>query len=220
VSFARDIRPIFNGRCVDCHWPGSPIGVDLLNPFDPDEGIIERHNSWLSQGSEQTLIVDPGNVSNSFLVKKLAEPELDRSVDGAPMPLQIEVLTQAELDAVSQWITDGAQNDAFFSAQVAPIFGTALTLGRAAGKCTFCHYPGALNGMSVLDVFDPDEGMVGVESRFGGTIVVPGDPESSILMQKLLGTGPGEAMPWHPPRLSEQQVQLVIDWIAEGAKNN
>lgn len=217
VSYAEDIQPIFDALCVDCHWPGAPIDYNLVDPFDPDNGIIGRENSW---GAPQDVIVDPGDPDNSFLVAKVADPDLDYDTSGAPMPMLIDRLTADEMAAVEQWISDGAQDDAFFNDEVAPIFGTELTLRRQSGKCTFCHYPGVDNGLSVLDVFDPEEGMVGVESQYGGLIVDPGNPEDSVLMQKLESPGPAAQMPLHPRRLTDDEVRLIVAWIAQGAQNN
>jgi hypothetical protein len=112
VSFARDIKPVFAALCNDCHHPTSAIGYDLTNPFDPAKGIINRENSWAPNGSKQTKIVDPGNVANSFLITKVVETVLDDHVDGAPMPFNFPRFSQAEIDVVSKWITDGARNDA------------------------------------------------------------------------------------------------------------
>lgn len=222
VSFAADIRPIFNTKCVFCHQPGTAIDVDLIDPFDPEHGIINRENTWVPQGSQETLIVEPGNVDNSFLVKKVESESLESHIDGHPMPLQIERVTSAELDRIKQWITDGAQNDAFFTDNVAPIFGTAVTLGGASGKCTLCHFPGSPTGLSVIDVFDPDEGMVNRMGTFGKTIVVPGDPDASFLVEKLESMQPsgGQPMPLRPPRLTEAEQALVRAWVAQGAQEN
>jgi mono/diheme cytochrome c family protein len=220
VSYQNDIKPIFDALCVDCHRPGAAIDYNFVDPFDPVNGIINRENSWFDKGARQEVIVDPGNPGNSFLVAKVADPNLDYDTSGNTMPMLIDRLTQAEMDAVAQWITDGAQDDAFFRDEVAPIFGTEVTLRRQSGKCTWCHFPGVPNGLSVIDVFDPVEGMVDVDSQFGGKIVLPGDPENSVLMQKLESPGPAARMPLHPRRLTEQEVQLITDWIAQGAQNN
>lgn len=222
VSFARDIQPIFNAKCISCHHPESAIEVDLTNPFDPELGIIERPNTWAPNGSQQALIVDPGNVDNSFLVKKIEDESLDDHVDGAPMPLHEERVTAEELEAIEQWIRDGAQNDAFFADNVAPIFGTEITLGRASGKCTWCHYPGSPTGLDVLDPFDAEEGMVNRDSAYGGKIVIPGDVENSFLIEKLASMQPlgGQPMPYRPPRLTAEEQALVRAWIAQGAQNN
>lgn len=50
--------------------------------------------------------------------------------------------------------------------------------------------------------------------------VVPGDPDSSLLYLKLSSAPPcGEPMPLMNP-LEVSQVELVRQWIAEGAKND
>jgi hypothetical protein len=222
VSFASDVQPIFLSKCIFCHRPGTAIDVDLLNPFDPDHGIINRENTWVPQGSQETLIVEPGNVDNSFLIKKVESESLEDHIDGAPMPLQIERVTAAELDLIEQWITDGAQNDAFFTDNVAPIFGTAVTLGGASGKCTLCHFPESPTGLSVIDPFDPETGMVNRVGAFGKTIVVPGDPGASFLVEKLESMQPsgGQPMPYRPARLTAEEQALVRAWVAQGAPNN
>ncbi|HWN66079.1 MAG TPA: hypothetical protein VNM90_00500 [Haliangium sp.] len=222
VSYAADIQPIFAGKCMFCHRPGSAIDVDLLNAFDPDHGIIERENTWVPAGSQETLIVDPGNVDNSFLIKKVEAETLEPHIDGSPMPLAINRVTAAELDTIKQWISDGAQNDAFFTDNVAPIFGTRVTLGAAAGKCTWCHFPGAPNGLDVTDPFDTTTGMVNRGSIYGGTIVIPGDVENSFLIEKLESVQPsgGQPMPYQPPRLTAEEQALVRAWVEQGAKND
>ena len=220
VSFSEDIAPIFAALCNDCHHPGAALPVDFTNPFDPETGIVDRPNTWVPNGSQQTLLVDPGNPDNSFLLVKIEAEELDSHVDGSPMPLLLPRLDADELAAVERWIADGATDDAGFRADVAPLFGTEITLGRDGGRCTFCHYPGSPTGMSVLDVFDPVEGMVGRASLFGGTIVVPGDPDASVLMTKLRGETLGQQMPLHHRRVTAEEAAQIREWITLGARDD
>jgi hypothetical protein len=222
VSFAADIQPIFAAKCIACHHPESAIDVDLTAPFDPEHGIVGRENTWVPNGSQETLIVDPGNLDNSFLIKKVEDESLEDHIDGAPMPMYVDRVTADELDRIKQWISDGAQNDAFFTESVAPIFGTEITLRSASGKCTWCHYPGSPTGLDVTNPFNPDEGMVGRDSIFGGTIVTPGDVENSFLVEKLESMQPagGQPMPSHPPRLTADEKALLRAWVAQGAQNN
>jgi hypothetical protein len=58
--------------------------------------------------------------------------------------------------------------------------------------------------------------------RSGPDIVIPGNPCASILVQKLEGSPPfGARMPRNgPPFLTSDDVQLVKDWIIEGARDN
>jgi hypothetical protein len=52
--------------------------------------------------------------------------------------------------------------------------------------------------------------------------VIPGDPDGSLLIQKLIDTHEeGDIMPPPPLRpLNEELIQLFIDWIADGAPEN
>jgi hypothetical protein len=52
-------------------------------------------------------------------------------------------------------------------------------------------------------------------------LVVPGDPDASLLYLKLTGTQPcGKKMPDTAKPLTAEQIELVHDWIADGAKND
>jgi hypothetical protein len=223
VSYNRDVKPIFVNLCIDCHAPGAATGYDFANPFDPTTGIIRRMNSWWSAdgtGSKEMLIVDPGNVANSFLIRKVDGSMLGDH-DGGPMPAVFPPLSQAEVDNITKWITDGAKNDAFFAANVAPIFGIEVTLAPSrAGRCTYCHYPNAANGLSVIDVFDPNTGMVNRTGRYVMKIVAPGDPAGSSLIKKLTGVTLGAQMPLRRARLTAEQVETLRQWITAGAPNN
>lgn len=63
--------------------------------------------------------------------------------------------------------------------------------------------------------------------RAGGAIgssrdIVPGQPCESILRQKISPAPPfGARMPLSgPPFVDEDEIQLIHDWIAEGARDN
>lgn len=220
ISYEKDIAPIFEGRCNICHHPASAIGYDFTDPFDPENGIVGKENSWIADhDSPYELIVDPGNPENSSLLGKVRDPDLDPATDGNKMPFRPEALNEEELASVEAWIASGANDDASFE-PVKRIFGTEIALRPSlSGRCTWCHYPDSPTGLSVLDVFDPDEGLVNVESSAGGVLVVPGDPASSVLMRRLRGEG-GARMPLHFTPLSAEEVQKIIDWIVVGAPDN
>ncbi|HMI93811.1 MAG TPA: hypothetical protein VK509_20700 [Polyangiales bacterium] len=58
--------------------------------------------------------------------------------------------------------------------------------------------------------------------KSGDTIVVPGDPCASLVLQKTSNAPPsGARMPSDgPPYLSPREHALLHDWIAEGARDN
>jgi hypothetical protein len=223
VSFNRDVKPIFvSGGCVECHHATSAIGYDFNNPFDPAKGIINRANSYAVHGSMYAKVVEPGNPTGSALIAKVERTDLDVHVDGAPMPMEVPYLTAPQVEAVRAWIAGGATMDGY-AASVAPIFGTQITLGGASGsgKCTFCHYPGAPNGLNILEPFSATSGLVNrTSTRYAAKLVTPNDPDNSVLMKKLTGQTAGPQMPMRYLRLSGAQVRTLKEWIAAGAQNN
>jgi len=82
-------------------------------------------------------------------------------------------------------------------------------------RCARCH--AGINGDGGWDA-TTYEGVV--DSGDNGPVVIPGDPDNSLLAQKLLGTQQiGDPM---PPliTLSERKIQVILDWIINGAPNN
>jgi hypothetical protein len=97
-----------------------------------------------------------------------------------------------------------------------------LIAGKVPGPkpCANCHYhsSGTREG---LDETGFDLETLG-SLRMGGRrtfddIVVPGQPCKSAIVQKLKGTYLDARMPKGGPYWDQEQIQLMIDWIAEGA---
>ena len=142
------------------------------------------------------------------------------------MPFPIERITPDELARVEQWVASGAQDDDFYRTQVAAsIF--LMPNGYTPGKCDVCHFKGSSIPMDITDPFGPD-GIVGVRSKFRSDMlrVAPGDPDGSLVVQRMrqsvgenLPTSEfGAPMPKPTPLLSDAQVEVVRQWILEGAR--
>lgn len=221
VSFAASIRPIFVTRCTACHFAGNLSKLNLLDPFGETEGLF-RTSIWSPRSQFATLVV-PGKPEESQLMVKI-DPALaiDPSMDGDRMPTVVADVTPAELADLRTWITNGANDDAFFQSNVQPIFGTAANLGRAIGKCSYCHTATSPNAPDLVNAFGM-RGLVNVNSAFGGKRVLPGDPDASSVVKKLAATVPpslGQKMPLNYPALTTEEVALIRTWILEGAQNN
>lgn len=95
--------------------------------------------------------------------------------------------------------------------------------------CVQCHMREVAQGGLVLEQGEARRNLVGIKSSQSARLrVSPGAPEASYLVDKLQGTqvqagGSGSGMPLVEGahrRLREQDIQTVIRWIADGAKDD
>jgi len=110
--------------------------------------------------------------------------------------------------------------DISFAADIRPL----MDRPRGMAGCS-CHTP--TNGLpSGIEQSGLDLGSIHSLRQGGRTsgtdIVIPGDPCSSLIVQKLESTPPfGSRMPLDgPPYLEPEEIMLIRDWIAEGAMEN
>lgn len=90
-----------------------------------------------------------------------------------------------------------------YSADIQPIFNS---------RCVGCHV-GAIQGGLRLDNYSFL--LLGGNS---GPVVVPFEPDSSILVQRIEGILP--RMPLVGDPLTQEQIDLIRQWIVEGAEDN
>jgi hypothetical protein len=76
-----------------------------------------------------------------------------------------------------------------------------------------CHIGGMSNGLSLVSYSTLMEGGI------SGPVVIPGEPDSSIIVRRLEGTIQPQ-MPFQLPPLPHARIQLIRDWIAQGAHDN
>ncbi len=111
--------------------------------------------------------------------------------------------------------------DVSFREDLLPIFERSF--GQAG--CS-CHLPTSRRptGIEVsgLDLSTYAKTRQGGNTSGKSKIVVPGDPCSSVLLQKVSSAPPfGARMPSDgPPYLTPVERQLLSDWIFEGARDN
>ena len=91
--------------------------------------------------------------------------------------------------------------------------GGAITYQSTIGpllqaRCGDCHGAGGIQG---LDMTSYASLMAGSQN---GPVIIPGDAENSLLIQKQTGDTP------HFGQLSPEELQKVVEWIAAGAPEN
>ncbi|MFT5355208.1 MAG: hypothetical protein ACI9KE_002424 [Polyangiales bacterium] len=104
VSFARDVRPIFNETCAGslCHTQRRAAG-DLELEADPYGSLVN-----VSASCGGRVLVVPGDPADSYLMSKLLGVGTCR---GNSMPLRAPSLGPAQLAAIENWICGGALNN-------------------------------------------------------------------------------------------------------------
>ncbi len=244
VSFEREVRPVLDRRCVVCHHSDNKGGlVDIEDPFTLDEppsppGLVGSKNVWAEghPGFSPEYNVVPFEPDASFLIQKITGRDISPPDNGYAMPPPAKQLKDWQIANIRTWIADGAQEDDFYRANVFQIFGNlddrhGLECARSGSDdgcivCVTCHYPGSPDPPDLSQPFDPVHGVVGVDASFRSDLkrVDPGNPDASFLLMKLEAMSPssdvGAPMPYGYPELAAEEIELIRQWIVEGARNN
>lgn len=93
VDFAKDIKPIFDDRCISCHGPDKQKGNLRLDK-----------RSYAFAGTEDTWPIQPGSADKSDLVRRIELP----SSDDDHMPPKDPALTPRQIALIRAWINQNA----------------------------------------------------------------------------------------------------------------
>lgn len=91
VSFANDVFPIIDSRCINCH------GGERI-----EEGLVMLSYNDLLAGSDNGPVIVPGDPTNSLLVELVANQK---------MPKRGPKLTPPQVQIISEWVAAGAPNN-------------------------------------------------------------------------------------------------------------
>ncbi len=91
VSFAKDVMPILESSCINCH------GGEQVK-----EGLNMKTYAGLMTGSFNGAVIEPGNAANSFLIEQVVKGE---------MPKRGPKLTSEQIQIITDWINAGALNN-------------------------------------------------------------------------------------------------------------
>jgi uncharacterized membrane protein len=91
VSFAGDVLPILQSRCLNCH-----------GGRETEEGLSINSYADIMTGSDNGPVITPGNVENSLLAELVISQE---------MPKRGPKLTPPQVQIIVDWINQGALNN-------------------------------------------------------------------------------------------------------------
>jgi cytochrome b subunit of formate dehydrogenase/mono/diheme cytochrome c family protein len=148
-------------------------------------------------GGENGPVIIPGDPDDSSLVQI-------QQAGGHPGQFN-----ESDLQQVIDWIAAGAPENPTTSEPTPPPSGGPLNYERDAlpvftERCGACHGTSASGGLNLL---------IYASAMAGGNrglSILPGDAEGSLLVRIQLAGN-------HPGQMTEEELEMIIDWINEGA---
>ncbi|MDX1616308.1 MAG: c-type cytochrome, partial [Candidatus Promineifilaceae bacterium] len=207
---------IYSEICAQCHGPsgrggsGPSLRAATFRNNNTSEDIFQT----VSDGHEATQMIAWGSILTSEQIRSLVEYIEDLPIEEepekeAPAPEEEEIPTDPD-EVEAQEAEEEAEEEAVgevvsFSEDIMPIMEF---------RCIDCHGSDGGWDAATYELF--------MNSGDNAPVVIPGEPDNSLLVQKLKAThDEGDPMPPPPIRpLSEAQIQLIVDWIAAGAPDN
>ncbi len=207
-----DVAPIFRQHCVICHSGPSPAAGLRLDAL---EAVVK--------GGAKGPAVKSGAPAESELVRRLKGSSLPRMpMTGPPF------LSDSDVATIERWIAGGLQGggSAVAASTAAappprPKPGERVTYLHVAPilatRCAKCHTDNGQMG-------PPPEGYRLTSHASTVTVadrarVVPGNPGASELLRRVRGQARPRMPLDGPPFLDKEEMRLIEDWIAQGARD-
>lgn len=209
IDFKRDVLPIFQGSCYQCH-AGKAVQAELA---------LDTKATAMKGGISGAAIL-PGKSKESLLIKRVhGEGGEMRMPPGKPLAAeQINTLI-AWIDQGAVWpeeaappmeakpaaspISLAANQPVDFAQDIQPIFKSS---------CYGCH-----SGEKPKAQLRLDSKTLALKGGISGAVIVPGKSNDSRLIHRVLGQGDEQRMPLKGEALNAEQIALLRRWIDEGA---
>jgi mono/diheme cytochrome c family protein len=208
---ARELQVLLAQRCTLCH-SGDSAAAGLR--LDGIEALL--------RGSAKGPVVKPGDAAGSELIRRLKGTSLPRMpMTGPPF------LTDEQIAMFERWVAAGAPRGEVgaaagpTAAPSRPAAGEPVTYAHVAPifarRCAKCHTDNGAMGPA-------PEGYrltsyAATLSAVDRARVVPGQAVASELVRRIRGQA-RPRMPFDgPPYLSDEEVRLIEDWVAQGARD-
>ncbi|AMV20052.1 c-type cytochrome domain-containing protein [Planctomyces sp. SH-PL14] len=219
VSFTKDVAPIIQKNCVECH--STARSSRNLN--------LENFAGWRKGGRSGPIVSGP-NPATSLLMRAITTP-----IAQGGMPKDGSPLAKEDVEKVAMWISQGANFDGeaedvalgkLRTKAKALEVDSKIVINKPKGTetvsftkdiapwmtnlCLGCHSGNNPRGGLSLVTFE--DMMRGGES---GAVILPGDKENSRLF-RLTGGLENPRMPQGQGRLTRPNYDALVKWFEEG----
>ena len=228
---------------VNLHTPANPGGEirgqvvpSNAADFDIQAPAVSLTSPGATVSDTVALTADASDDQGVVEVRFLVDGALIASDTTAPYSIDWDTTTAGNGQVTLTAEADDAAGNTGVSADVlvtvqnvTPVTLSMLQAQFLGPTCSTsgCHSGPTSNvlptGMNLTSTANSFAALVNVTSLQVGSLnrVTPGDPDNSYLVQKLEGTAAvGGRMPQGGPFLDQAQIDMVRQWIAEGAMNN
>ncbi|NMG73619.1 c-type cytochrome domain-containing protein [Aromatoleum diolicum] len=205
-----DLVPILAQHCIVCHsGDAAPRGLRL----DSFESMLK--------GSTTGPVLKAGDPSASELIRRIKGISLPRMpMTGPPF------LPDSQIAMFERWVVAGLRKGDPVRAEAPavaprPAPGESVTYRHVAPilatRCAKCHTDKGLMGAAPEGFrLTSYEATLSTADRVR---VVPGNPDASELVRRIRGQA-RPRMPFDgPPYLTSDEIRLIEDWIAQGARD-
>ena len=212
--------------CTVCHSGASPL-AGLSWEVGQYATIVT--NGRMSTEITSMREVQPGNPDASYLMWKLrGQGPAGQAIQGVRMPATGIPLDPALIEVIAQWIRDGAPlgnpADATSGGTSVPTFPVGSWMyvwTESLQVCTMCHSRTPSSPRCGRDFSCPPKGVVLTADNYNGVvdgdIVRPSRPDNSELWDRVTDNDPDKRMPFGLPPLSQRQLDIIFNWINNGA---
>ena len=213
--------------CTICHSGSAPpAGLSWE---------VTQYDNIVTGGRASTEIpgmleVNPGDPDASYVMWKLrGQGPAGQAIVGVRMPATGIPLDPALIAVVEQWIRAGAPLGVPADATagggptgpVYPVGSWMYVWTEALTVCTLCHSRTPSSERCGRDFSCPPKGVVLTSDNYNGVVnggeVEPGRLDNSKMWQRVTDNDPDKRMPFGLPALSQTQLDIIRNWINDGA---
>ncbi len=170
---------------------------------------IATTNKWRILGAFLTaaaLVLTPGGARSTLGAGDSGNVPADEAARNTPLPVVDAVNVGQTAAAPTSSREEGSQPPPVPEASIGVDFSHEI-VPLLRGRCGQCHLGSKSEGGLSLDTR---------ELILQSNTVVPGKPEESELLRRVMSDDPDERMPANGPALTAEQIDLLRRWIAIG----
>lgn len=219
VSFEKEVAPIIKDKCLGCHGANQASAKLRMDTY-----------ANMGKGGQNGPLLLPRNPRQSLIMARIMTDNAQ-----ARMPKRGDKLTDDQISIIGRWIAGGA---AFDGEDMQATIGDSLVEKKeprppvkvvmADGSetvsfkkdvapmlvnvCTGCH--GGNNPRGGFNMTSFEQLLSGGDT---GSTIVPGDPDSSYIVDLVLRQDPLKMPAGNQTRIKQSQAKALEKWIKEGA---